>query len=493
MKTQLLGILLCLFVAASGQNGILDTSFANDGVFIDSALIDLAYVSDVVELGHGIYLTGIQNNSASVLKLKHNGERDSLLGNNGLMFPLGITNGTIVSRASSCLFPLNNNTLLIGTTAFGSLGGDTVYLTNIDTNGVVIGQTLFDFHQHEWVVDIFQQSNQRILVGARSDNRIRFYGFDTALQLDSSFGNNGWVQSPTPQTYWQGYDIAMDESDRPIIAMHRNGTVTMSRFTSNGVPDSSFGNIGYVQINPDILSEVNTISVSSDQFIYVTGRHQSQPSSQKKLILLSDSGEVVQNFGYNGSTVFNSDYVNDSFLQQDGKLLTVGGPNFQVIRFLVNGQFDSTFAQNGEFVSNLGIWSATQAGTMQSDGKIVVVGTSRMSNYPTFYRSSAIRLISGVPININENELIHPELLFFPNPFIKSATLQFKLLQDALLNIELVNTTGSIAKNLAFQERFLAGENEIQISDFEDLPPGQYFIVISTSTNRVSIPIVKSE
>jgi hypothetical protein len=493
MKSRIFAFFLFASMNVFGQQGLFDTTFAGNGIFIDSAKPTLAYIFDVAEVpGNGLFVAGSQNRSASITKLKHNGTIDSSFGVNGIWLPIGITNN--VNNSSFCynIKALSNGTLLAASTKT-NVASDTIFLTNFDTSGTVIHQTFFDYHQDEFTIEILQQNNQRILVAAKTGNRIRLFAYNTALAKDLSFGGIGYVQSPTPQVNWNGFDVTIDNLDRPIIAMHINGQVTISRFTANGIPDSSFGGVGFVQLNPDLFTKVNSVTARPDNGIYVIGQGLNAPQNEKRLILLADSGSVINNFGANGDAKFSCQNVADAFLQQDEKLVVVANHSFKVLRFFTNGVFDTTFSQMGILDTNLAKTCYATAGLMQSDGKIVVVGVTLFGNSTNIQKTSAIRLITGIPISIQENPIIVPNVLFYPNPFSKHATLKFSLQQDAKLTISLINMLGVNAADLATEEAFLAGENEISIDGFGGLPTGQYFVVITAADSRVSIPIIKTE
>lgn len=122
--------------------------------------------------------------------------------------------------------------------------------------------------------------------------------------------------------------------------------------------------------------------------------------SQKTLILLTSllifivnisfaqPGTLDLSFGTNGVVLTDIGTSNDlgraSALQSDGKIIIVGSsknnnaPNdFILIRYDTNGSVDSSFGQNGILTTSFGLYDDTaNAIGIQTDGKIIVAGHS---------------------------------------------------------------------------------------------------------------------
>ncbi|GEP52206.1 hypothetical protein FNO01nite_28780 [Flavobacterium noncentrifugens] len=88
------------------------------------------------------------------------------------------------------------------------------------------------------------------------------------------------------------------------------------------------------------------------------------------------NGKVSNNLGGNAG-------ANDSVLQPDGKLVTVGqtysiapGSSFLIARYLTDGNLDASFGTNGSVSVLGGDHCMAESVALQADGKIVVVGTA---------------------------------------------------------------------------------------------------------------------
>lgn len=113
--------------------------------------------------------------------------------------------------------------------------------------------------------------------------------------------------------------------------------------------------------------------------------------------LMAQAGSFDPGFGANGKVAFQiNDHYNNSTaiaVQPDGKILMAGSagtgnPNnslVALVRLLPDGSLDATFGVDGKVLTNSGMLFSMAFTTdllIQSDGKIVVIGSSSTSNSP---------------------------------------------------------------------------------------------------------------
>lgn len=92
-------------------------------------------------------------------------------------------------------------------------------------------------------------------------------------------------------------------------------------------------------------------------------------------------GDLDTTFGTGGKVVTNfgaDDRIFSSVLQSDGKIIVAGSSNnnFAVARYNTNGDLDTSFDTDGLDPIDFGSTDSAEAAAIQSDGKIVVAGTS---------------------------------------------------------------------------------------------------------------------
>jgi len=85
-------------------------------------------------------------------------------------------------------------------------------------------------------------------------------------------------------------------------------------------------------------------------------------------------------FGSYGSTSVDTpsaaDTGEDLAIQPDGNIVVVGEPGFMAHRFTSTGALDATFGTGGTTIVGLGDYGVARAVALQSDGRIVAVGTA---------------------------------------------------------------------------------------------------------------------
>ena len=164
---------------------------------------------------------------------------------------------------------------------------------------------------------------------------------------------------------------------------------------AQGELDKSFGNEGIVTtniINTDDFG--NSTVVQQDGKIVVAGYSYNEPSSDANFIIIryNSDGTLDNTFGYAGKVT--TDFSNSQdvganvAIQSDGKIVVAGTSdykNFAVVRYKSNGIVDSTFGTAGKvttFFSNSGVSSNSVA--IQTDGKIVVGGYAYINQHFNF-------------------------------------------------------------------------------------------------------------
>jgi uncharacterized delta-60 repeat protein len=265
---------------------------------------------------------------------------------------------------------------------FGTNGLQT-YPTNLDSN----------------VYDLFVQPNGKILtiedqVISRNHNYF-ITRFNSDGTRDLSFGTGGKVALVMPVGGWVS-DITFQPDGKLIVVgsfIAPSPYALVARFNQDGSRDTSFGVDGVTQFTFDLTDPVMkrslgiTVILQPDGKILVGGGYD---STSNPVILFAigvarlDSNGVLDNsFGNNGVTFFaiQGQYYNFAAmtLQSDGKIVIVGRLNIDgsaVTRYNANGILDTGFANGGTFRINFGSFhnNASDSVAIQPDGMILVAG-----------------------------------------------------------------------------------------------------------------------
>jgi len=272
-------------------------------------------------------------------------------------------------------------------------------------NGIVktdINNMIQAFHQL-----VVQNDGKIIILGESStgttagrDAFLLRYNLDGTV--DATFGINGIVTTPTIIN--DVLQTAKIQTDGKIIAAGytNDGDFLVCRFTSNGVPDSTFGNNGIVITNfivgipKDSVDRANCIAIQSDGKILVGGIAKYYGNYPYAIVRYNIDGTLDESFGIGGRTLIDHNYyvatgskeINDILIMPDGKFYAVGevgnssaSPyNDQtIVKFNSNGSIDKTFGINGVRFFDANINSKFVSGKLQPDGKLVLAGNASVS------------------------------------------------------------------------------------------------------------------
>lgn len=155
--------------------------------------------------------------------------------------------------------------------------------------------------------------------------------------------------------------------------------------------DTTFGQgLGYVIISAQ--TQINSINIQPDDKIIVSGFIQDK-NIQFFIARYNTDGNIDKNFGTNGivTTQIGADssnsFILSSVLQADGKILAGGyffdidvPMQFVIARYNSDGSLDTQFGMNGICKTLIGYSCLIQSIAIQSDGKIIAVGTSVLHN-----------------------------------------------------------------------------------------------------------------
>ncbi len=222
---------------------------------------------------------------------------------------------------------------------------------------------------------------------------------DANGSLDTSFDSDGIVVQPLANGNDYIYAMAVDPAGRYVLVGYaQQGTssdLSVSRYTTNGVLDLSFGNQGrnIVAVGAD-PSDARDIVIRPDGRILVLGQTTFNFPNKIVLVGLASDGSLDASFGTNGmaTTQLGYDHIlpNSAVLMNDGRIVVVGmaqEPNvsygFLLARFTAVGALDTSFGSNGHILRQVGpqadfLWDAD----VLSDGSIVAAGQTYVgTNY----------------------------------------------------------------------------------------------------------------
>ena len=215
--------------------------------------------------------------------------------------------------------------------------------------------------------------------------------FQANGQPDPSFGTGGIVSladhvvSVVPDSGGAFYTLEGGE----------NADAEIARYDAAGVPDATFGVGGRVTVSfgglgPFDSQYVNVLVRLANGRFVVAGSHGTSSSQDVVVVRCLADGSPDASFGTGGTArfTFAAGFLTIGAVleQSDGKLVVAGGynsvlgDNELLLRLEVGGSLDAGFGSGGMVTgSGRRFW----AGTLQTDGKIVVAGSARIARYDT--------------------------------------------------------------------------------------------------------------
>lgn len=225
--------------------------------------------------------------------------------------------------------------------------------------------------------------------------------FYVTEDLDTSFGQNGLaLYDDAPSGFdEEAFGSALQEDGKIVIVGRQyngiNDDVLVQRYLPDGILDPAFADNGTLIFDSGNHEIAYSVVLQSDGKILLSGYINEYGSGNENLLLirLNTDGTYDTSFGVDGIVTTNlSDYGEYSYamaLQNDGKMViagevSVGGTDIQafVARYDSNGSLDNTFGTAGITTYDGIGWDIAYGVVVQSDGKIVMTGSTSEAGYP---------------------------------------------------------------------------------------------------------------
>ena len=208
--------------------------------------------------------------------------------------------------------------------------------------------------------------------------------------LDTTFGDHGKVK---PDVSPVGVaNAAVLQADGRIVAAGSTGTydqplhITLVRYNVDGSLDPMFGTAGQVVTTIGSAGAALAVARQPDGKLVAAGYGVVNGQQLIALARYDSVGNADSDFGASGTVataVGTSADARGIAVQTDDSIVVVGstattsgGTDFALARYDTRGNLDPSFGTGGIVVTDLGGVDAAQAVALQSDGRIVVGGSS---------------------------------------------------------------------------------------------------------------------
>ena len=392
-------------------DGSLDTSFAGNGKVIED-LGGSDGASGLVVLPDGkILVSGSSNTDVVLLRFNADGTLDSTFSGNGKVtaniggdFWLngsGISGATLQADGKILVSGQSNGD--IGVVRFNADGTlDTTFGLSVNTAPAFserrAGTITTDFGGEDTGRSVIVQPDGKIFVAGYSGVAIngvtsynialaRYIADGTNAILDTSFGLGGKLTTDLGGNDY-GRSVAVLSDGKILLAGSSTvagGTADfiLARYNADGTLDSTFATNGKVITDFSNTNDTgNSIKVLSDGKIIVAG------TSGNDFALARYNSNGALDTTFHGGGKFTTDFGGTESgmsvtVQSNGKILLAGtstlpggNADFALARYNADGSLDTTFHGDGKLTTDFGGTDTAQSVVVQSDGKIIVAGSS---------------------------------------------------------------------------------------------------------------------
>jgi uncharacterized delta-60 repeat protein len=489
----IIGILmLSPYFLAAQTSPYLDTTFNAKSVTLKGKNVMPinagAKSIEVDNLGRPVIAACSAYNSyeVTVYRLKLNGTLD---------MPFGKTTSDSIAKirfsdyggsygvCNDMLFQSDGKILIAGHVYRGASGND-MYVFRLNSNGMV--DSTFGINGF-WIKDfllgtdevhnIALQSDGKIVVSGRSNNKIRVERINSNGSADPSF--IGYLSTNTYNEVSTGLDVRNDT----IVSLGHFNNATLGKIMYTVTKLSPNGNFKW---RKDLLTNYSTtdnsahVKILPNRNILIGG----YTYDSFKMVKLTSEGNLDSSFAVGGvflpAGVGPMPIVTSFVLDLDGNIYLTGhtGGKYTVLRVEQSGKFDLTFGVNGVLSVATGASSTCNDAAWSRDGKLYMVADE--SN------SSAIVKVK-----------LRPSVHIFGNAFVSAQSVEnYKIVVPAswtgityswtysdLNHTFLPNANGAIV-SLLFHDNVSSGRLKCTVSSTGGvIAVEEIFITVNTNAN----------
>jgi uncharacterized delta-60 repeat protein len=321
-------------------------------------------------------------------------------------------------------------------------------------------------------------------------------------KLDSSFGNNGIFKYLKINQVYYTTPVAIKSlpNGKLLIASntYSGGVFALIRVKKDGFLDSTFGTNGSVTTsvsNPHLFIQCNSMDLQSDGKIILAGLSVIQ--SGTVVSRYTKDGVLDSSFGKNGLIIDIQKDITKEFhsvcIQPDNKIVAAGyyfkslqtSGDFYLARYTADGKPDTDFGNNGvgEITDFNRMGDGANAVALSPDNKIVLGGGASLSYGKTSFAIAVYQNdVTKNTSNTNTHALL-PSVRLYPNP------AQNILHVEGLSSNRKTLTVLDLSGNIKMQIISNSSNAYLNISQ---LQPGNYLLQITTVNKTVSKKFMKA-
>jgi uncharacterized delta-60 repeat protein len=431
------------------QPGSLDKSFSDDGIVITN--LEKGEWHNSVEWGSALVIqpdgklviagsSGIDNPKFAMARYNSDGSLDSNGFGSGGSVQLQI--GDRYSEVTAMALQKDGKIVVTGVRIYDSDSTD-IGIIRYNTDGSLDstfgsgGIVIYTGFAVQVARAIALQKDGKIVVGGWAGNPIS-YEYDYILlrynndgSLDSTFGKGGVLITDLGDREEYGYALVIQPDGKIVLAGYCHTGFALLRFNSDGSRDPGFGNSGAVITPISKDATVRALAIDGNGKIVAGGDAIFDTYGRFILARYNKNGSLDSNFATGGiiTTIMGkNDRANAVAIQSDGKIVLAGTSwntwtdyDVALARYDQDGIPDFEFGSDGKVKTDIGA-DFCNAIAIQPDGKIVIAGHSYKDGN-TREDFLLIRYNSTVTA-IEELSTVKKAVVLYPNPSSGSMILE---------------------------------------------------------------------
>lgn len=268
------------------------------------------------------------------------------------------------------------------------------FLSNgtLDTAYGTSGKTTTSFSSGAQALSMILSTSGKAILGGNafnaSKNSFALARYTASGSLDSTFGNSGKVSTTFSGSSFDTIQALVEDYSQNIIAagystIAATNKLALAKYSSEGNLDTAFGSAGtLLPTFPGAEATATAITLDSSNNIYIAGRTTTSGNHNVLVMKFLGNGTIDNTFGTMGAIAVDlgsaQDQATGISLDSSGRVLvSAKGNTATLLRFLPNGQPDTSFGTNGRMDSTLGGTNAeAHCLLVESTGKIMIGGTA---------------------------------------------------------------------------------------------------------------------
>jgi uncharacterized delta-60 repeat protein len=288
---------------------------------------------------------------------------------------------------------------------------DTV-INLLSEDGVLYSSTPFKLNYSNYYLNKIQCDINGRFIAVGSANYNSYQGsiqdfivcrFNKNGTLDNSFGTEGSVVTDFGYSDYADGVAIQNDGKILVVGSSRNGDFqsdfALARYLENGVLDQTFGVGGQVMINLGTLDQARSVMELPDGKIIIIGGDNKSYNPNIAIVRLNQNGTFDTSFGNNGvvsTDLGGSESGWGGAVQSDGKVIAIGSNYNDLIalRYNQNGSLDQSFGNKGIVIIDLGGEEWAYSVAIQKDNKIIIAGDTYNANNNTKQDFALVRLNS---------------------------------------------------------------------------------------------------